>query len=64
MAWPRLAWLGLVYTAVVWFAIVYLGHHYLIDAYGGALYALAAAWVVSRLWRRFNDDAAMGGQPV
>ena len=51
MAWPRLAWLGLVYTAVVWFAIVYLGHHYLVDAYGGALYALAAFATV-RWWMR------------
>jgi membrane-associated phospholipid phosphatase len=40
--WPRLA-LGLVaYGAVVWFSIVYLGHHYVVDALGGALYAVIA----------------------
>jgi len=43
----------LAYTAVVWFAIVYTGHHYVIDAIGGAAYA-GAVWllVTARLPRR------------
>ena len=40
--WPRWSWLMLVYAGVVWFAIMYLGHHYLVDALGGLLYAVAA----------------------
>jgi membrane-associated phospholipid phosphatase len=40
--WPRWSWLMLVYAAVVWFAIMYLGHHYLVDALGGLLYAVVA----------------------
>lgn len=44
--WPRVAWLMLVYTAAVWFSIMYLGHHYLIDALGGLVYAVVAYVVV------------------
>ena len=40
--WPRWSWLMLVYAGLVWFAIMYLGHHYLVDALGGLLYAVAA----------------------
>lgn len=40
--WPRWSWVMLAYTAVVWFAIMYLGHHYLVDAIGGLIYAMAA----------------------
>ncbi len=40
--WPRWSWLMLVYAGVVWFAIMYLGHHYLVDAIGGLLFAVAA----------------------
>jgi membrane-associated phospholipid phosphatase len=40
--WRRWAVLMLVYAAMVWFAIMYLGHHYLVDALGGLVYALAA----------------------
>jgi membrane-associated phospholipid phosphatase len=46
--WPRWSYLMLVYSAVVWFAIMYLGHHYLVDALGGLLYALVAYGVVTR----------------
>lgn len=44
--WPRWSWLMLVYAGVVWFAIMYLGHHYLVDALGGLLYAVVAYAVV------------------
>jgi len=44
--WPRWSWLMLAYAAVVWFAIMYLGHHYLVDALGGLLYAVVAYTVV------------------
>lgn len=40
--WPRASWLMLAYTAIVWFAIMYLGHHYLVDALGGLVYAVLA----------------------
>lgn len=45
--WPRLAWAMLAYCGVVWFAITYLGHHYVIDAVGGMVYAAAAYWLVT-----------------
>jgi hypothetical protein len=37
----------LAYCGVVWFAITYLGHHYVIDAVGGMVYAAAAYWLVT-----------------
>jgi membrane-associated phospholipid phosphatase len=48
-AWPRASWLMLVWGAIVVFAIVYLAHHYVIDAVGGIVYAIAAYWAVDRL---------------
>jgi membrane-associated phospholipid phosphatase len=48
LAWPRAAWLMLAWAAPVIFAIVFLAHHYVIDAVGGILYALAAYWIVQR----------------
>ncbi|MDP9468350.1 MAG: phosphatase PAP2 family protein [Chloroflexota bacterium] len=48
-AWPRGAWLMLGWGALVMFAIVYLAHHYVVDAIGGVVYALAAFYVVDRL---------------
>ena len=45
--WPRLAWGMLAYCGVVWFAITYLGHHYVIDAIAGILYAIGAYWLVT-----------------
>ena len=44
--WPRASWLMLIYTAAVWFSIMYLGHHYLVDALGGLVYAVAAYLIV------------------
>lgn len=41
-----LGWAVLAYTGVVWFAITYLGHHYVVDIFGGVAYALAAYWLV------------------
>lgn len=53
--WPRWAWIMLVYAGVVWFAIMYLGHHYLVDALGGLLYAVAAYTAVKAFTSgRFN----------
>jgi membrane-associated phospholipid phosphatase len=49
VVWPRAAWIMLAWGAVVLFAIVYLAHHYVVDAVGGILYAVAAYWVVQRL---------------
>lgn len=48
-AWPRAAWLMLAWGALVIFAIVYLAHHYVVDAFGGVAYAVAAYWLVERL---------------
>lgn len=48
-AWPRGSWLMLGWGAIVMFAIVYLAHHYVVDAIGGVVYALAAFYVVDRL---------------
>jgi len=45
---PSWAWPVLLYTLVVWFAIVYLGHHYVVDIFGGIAYAVVAYWLVSR----------------
>ena len=41
--------LMLVYAAVVWFAIVYLGHHYLVDALGGAALAIISYLIARRI---------------
>ena len=64
--WPRWSYLMLIYSAVVWFAIMYLGHHYLVDALGGLLYAVVAYWVVSQFtsgrwqppWRRWLQPSS------
>jgi hypothetical protein len=46
---PRwLFWAQAVVTVGVLFAIVYTGEHYLVDALVGAVYALAAWWIVQR----------------
>ncbi|MCC6619456.1 MAG: phosphatase PAP2 family protein [Chloroflexi bacterium] len=50
--WPWLTWPFVIYTATVWFAIAYLGHHYLIDAYAGALLALGVWWAIGRWFIR------------
>ena len=52
--WPRWSWLMLVYAGVVWFAIMYLGHHYLVDALGGLVYAVVAYFGV----KAFTSGAA------
>lgn len=67
--WPRASWLMLVYTAAVWFSIMYLGHHYLVDALGGLVYAVAAYLVVrsavsgrlGRWWRARRRTASQTG---
>lgn len=64
-AWPVLAFLFILaaygrrylplilYPAAVSLTIVYTGHHYVIDAVVGALYACAAYYAVERVtaWR-------------
>ena len=47
-AMPWAGTLMLAWGAVVMFAIVYLAHHYVVDAVGGAAYALAAYWLIRR----------------
>lgn len=66
--WPRAAWLMLAYTAAVWFSIMYLGHHYLVDALGGLVYAVAAYLVVrsaisGRLGHWWNARRRRASQP-
>lgn len=41
--------------AAVFFAIVYAGEHYVVDAIAGALYALAAWWIVQRALRTTEE---------
>ncbi|MHB8571375.1 MAG: phosphatase PAP2 family protein [Candidatus Dormibacteria bacterium] len=48
-AFGRRAWPLIPYTAMVWVAIVYLGEHYVVDALGGAVFAVIAYLVVERL---------------
>ena len=45
----RLATMWAPFVLVVWFAVVYLGHHYVIDVFGGAMYALAGYLLMKRL---------------
>jgi len=65
--WPRASWLMLAYTAAVWFSIMYLGHHYLVDALGGLVYAVVAYLVVrsavsGRLGNRWQARRRGAGQ--
>ena len=50
----------LAYAAGVWLSVVYLADHYVVDIVGGVVYALAAAWLVTRpgLVRRLGDVPA------
>lgn len=58
--WPRCSLAALCYVAVVWFAIVYLGHHYLVDAYAGAILAIAV-WYAAIVFTRPVPGRAMVG---
>jgi len=52
LEWRRgwaLAWAPFVF--IVWFATVYLGHHYVVDVAGGAVYAVGGYLLVRRLVR-------------
>ncbi|MDD5693501.1 MAG: phosphatase PAP2 family protein [Patescibacteria group bacterium] len=46
-------WWFIIYVFGVWFAIIYLGHHYVIDAVIGILYAVVTFYTVEYLfaWR-------------
>jgi membrane-associated phospholipid phosphatase len=46
------AWIAAPYTVGMWFTIVYLADHYVVDIVVGAAYALAAWYLVPRLFRR------------
>jgi membrane-associated phospholipid phosphatase len=46
--WAALAWLP--FLCLVWLATVYLGHHYVIDLLGGAVYAVVCYLVIRRFW--------------
>jgi membrane-associated phospholipid phosphatase len=48
-------WFFSIYVAGVWFAIVYLGHHYVIDAVFGALYAVVAFFVVEYFYSKYLE---------
>ena len=60
--WPRWRNLAVLYIAVVWFTIVYLGHHYLIDAYGGAIYAVLG-WLAVRRWFAVRSERRASREP-
>lgn len=45
-----LAWVPV--TGAIWFATVYLGHHYVVDLLGGAVFAAVGYAVVKRLMRQ------------
>jgi membrane-associated phospholipid phosphatase len=42
----RWTWLLWLYPVVMTFAVVYLGHHYVVDALAGAIYAWVSLWIV------------------
>jgi len=56
-------WWFLIYVIGVWFAIIYLGHHYVIDALVGVLYAVGTFYGVEYFfaWReKRRHDMAKG----
>jgi hypothetical protein len=68
-AFGRAGWLVFGYFLLVVFSIVYLGDHYLVDVYGGIVYASAAYWAVIHApgrWRawleRLRDPSLEGGR--
>ena len=48
------------FACVIMLGSVLLAWHYAVDGYAGALIALAAWWVATRLVRRFRGEAAAG----
>jgi membrane-associated phospholipid phosphatase len=50
-AFGRIGWLGALWVLAVCFSIVYLGEHYLVDALGGIVLAVAAFAVGERVLR-------------
>jgi membrane-associated phospholipid phosphatase len=57
----RAALIWLPAIAAIWFATVYLGHHYVVDLFGGAIYAVAGYFVIrsraaSWLARRYTSS--------
>ncbi len=56
--WLRSRGLGVLlaaWTALVWLSVVYLGEHYVVDVFGGVVYAGAALLVVA--WWRWRTSA-------
>jgi len=51
-------------TLGVVFSIVYMGEHYLVDGLAGALYAVAAWWLVQRLHGRAKVQAPSAATPL
>jgi membrane-associated phospholipid phosphatase len=66
--WRLAAMIWLPVTLIIWFAVVYLGHHYVVDVIGGAVYALVGyfalrhsdvgGWIVRAYGRAFSRAAA------
>jgi len=46
--WKLAALVWLPVTLTIWFATVYLGHHYVVDVIGGALYAIVGYLALRR----------------
>jgi membrane-associated phospholipid phosphatase len=65
--WPgRRSWLVALYPLAMSFAVVYLGQHYVVDCVAGALYAMAAFWLVwdAPDWVRRRMRARTAGVPA
>ena len=66
----RIGWVMLIYSVAVWFSIVYLADHYVVDIFGGLLYAAVAYWIVIHAPGRFRSlidraaDAELTSDPA
>ncbi|KAF9288992.1 Aureobasidin resistance protein Aur1 [Mortierella alpina] len=45
---PRALPVALAYVLWIWWSAMYLGHHYVVDLVGGAIYAVFAFWIGSK----------------
>lgn len=56
------AWWFSIYVLAVWVGIVYLGHHYVIDALAGGIYAMIIFYLVEYLFERKNRKTIKRGK--